>query len=479
MGIIMEEKKTFQDDKSKRLIKIIIIMLIILFIISVATFGAIYYLQLKQFKVIVNGTQNTNIEKAFITENGKVYVSIKEIAPFLGYTAYNGEYGKKYSEDKTKCYLQNNNESVTYSLDSNSIYKSIITEKLSDGNLGTTNKLLSTDTSYEYFTLEEPVKSINDKLYCALNDIQVGTNTVISYNEKDNTVNIYTLDYIIKRYANSVSDIAVADTSAIFSNKKAILYNFIIVKSNDNKYGVSKIENGQIEELIGKKYEYIKFVESTQEFIVLTEEGKMGTIRSDGTTRINPVYDEIKQIDKEEGLYLVSQNQKYGVITKDGEKVIFIEYDSIGIDTSKFPQDNIENQYILYNNYIPVEKAGKWGILDKKGNTVVNLKYDGLGSVVSNSSTNAASVILIPEYEAIVARQGEYFVLINMADEKLLDYTLATQSSGTLFVTGMYSETTEEKKDYYFICKTADNKGETYTYNLIETLKVLLKEENN
>ena len=131
MGIIMEEKKTFQDNKSRRLIKIIIILLIILFIISIVTFGAIYYLQLKQFKVIVNGSQNTNIEKAFITENGKVYVAIKEIAPFLGYTAYNGEYGKKYSEDKTKCYLQSNNESVTYSLDSNTIYKSIIAERTS------------------------------------------------------------------------------------------------------------------------------------------------------------------------------------------------------------------------------------------------------------------------------------------------------------------------------------------------------------
>ena len=221
MGIIMEEKKTFQDNRSKKLIKVIIILLIILFIISVVTFGAIYYLQLKQFKVIVNGSQNTNIEKAFITENGKVYVAIKEIAPYLGYTAYNGEYGKKYSEDKTKCYLQCDNEAVTYSLDSSTIYKSIITENKENTGYGESNKLLSTDSSYEYFTLEEPVKTINDKLCCALNDISIGTNISITYNEKENTVNIYTLDYIIKRYKNSISDMAIADASSIFSNKKA------------------------------------------------------------------------------------------------------------------------------------------------------------------------------------------------------------------------------------------------------------------
>ena len=204
----------------------------------------------------------------------------------------------------------------------------------------------------------------------------------------------------------------------------------------------------------------------------------MGIIRNDGTTRINPIYEEIKQIDKEEGLYLVSQNQKYGIITKDGERVIYIEYDTVGVDSSKFSQDNIDNQYILYNNYIPVEKSGKWGILDKKGNIVVDLKYDGFGCLVSNSSASAASLLLVPEYNAIVAKQGEYYSLIKITGEELMGYKLPTQVAKDILVSGMYSETSSNQKKYYFICKMADNsnKGETYTYDLLETLKSLLKE---
>ena len=52
------------------------------------------------------------------------------------------------------------------------------------------------------------------------------------------------------------------------------------------------------EEIIGKKYTKIEFVESTKEFIVTTEENKVGIITADGRTKVNPQYDALKQIDK-------------------------------------------------------------------------------------------------------------------------------------------------------------------------------------
>lgn len=57
-------------------------------------------------------------------------------------------------------------------------------------------------------------------------------------------------------------------------------------------------------------------MENSQDFIVKTDDGKMGILASNGTTKIQPDYDEIKQIDKQQSLYLVKRNNKYGVISE-------------------------------------------------------------------------------------------------------------------------------------------------------------------
>ena len=38
--------------------------------------------------------------------DGKIYAPIKEIASYLGYESYNGEYSQR-SEEQSKCYIQN------------------------------------------------------------------------------------------------------------------------------------------------------------------------------------------------------------------------------------------------------------------------------------------------------------------------------------------------------------------------------------
>lgn len=480
MGIIVNDQETYKQNNSKKIIKIIIILLIILLIIAGAALAGIYYLRLKEFKVIINDERNLAIENVFKIEDGKIYVAIKDIASFLGYTSYNGEY-KEYSEDKTKCYLKGQNEVVTYSLDSNIIYKSIISEKISENNSSITNTLTVANSDYEYYTLEEPVRLIDDKLYCSLQGIEIGTNVKMIYTEKNNTINIYTLDNLVKRYAIAVSDMA-TDATYTFSNMKAVLYNYIIVKNDDNKYGVSKFENGKLQEVIGKKYAYIKFIEGSQEFIVLTDEGKMGIIKNDGTTSIEPIYDEIKQIEKDEKLYLVSNDKKYGIIKNDGEIVIYLEYDQIGVDSLQFSADNIENQYILYNKCIPVKKGDKWGLLDKKGNIIADFKYDSFGAIVDSSSQRTSnSFILIPEYEGIVAVENSAYTLINANGEVLIPYNGYVNINSelvTVSIKQMYSEIISNEHKYYLVYETDDNRlNQKYSYDIIEFLKDVLKKE--
>ena len=77
-----------------------------------------------------------------------------------------------------------------------------------------------------------------------------------------------------------------------------------------------------------------------------------------------------------------------------------MEYDEIGIDTTKFQNSDIKNPYLLFNNAIPVKQNGKWGMYDKKGNLILPIEYDGIGCVTNNNTSN--STLIIPDIKGIV-----------------------------------------------------------------------------
>ncbi len=115
--------------KSKKLMKIIIIALILVFLLSMGVLGAIFYLKNKELKFYMDGSKTSFQDDLFIFENGKIYVSIKDIAGKIGYSINNGEYKNPYSEDTSKCYLDNGYETVSYTQDSDSIYKVLIEDQ--------------------------------------------------------------------------------------------------------------------------------------------------------------------------------------------------------------------------------------------------------------------------------------------------------------------------------------------------------------
>ena len=70
---------------------VVIVLIILLIIAAVAIWIYSQNLAKNRFKFYVDGKLQSEYEEdMFFVEGDKVYISIKRIASFLGYTAYNG-----------------------------------------------------------------------------------------------------------------------------------------------------------------------------------------------------------------------------------------------------------------------------------------------------------------------------------------------------------------------------------------------------
>lgn len=437
---LLENDIKREDIKTKKIMKGITITIVLLLVISIGLFFTIYYLQGKELKFTVNNKSAKISQDLFIFENDKLYISLKDISELIDYKYYNGGY-KQYSEDASSCYLEGTEEVCTFEKDSNQVYKTPVK-----------------DIDYELFTINEPVRMINNKLYISSEGLGVACNLSISYTS--NKIQIYTLPYLTKTCISTNKNAAIADN---FKNQKAILYNLLVVQNianteidynpNNVRYGITTLDGIEI---VGNKYTKIEFIESTREFIVTTEENKVGIITETGETKVRPQYDALKQIDKDLNLYLATNNNKQGVLEKNGKILIYLEYDQIGIDTTEFANNSIKNPYLLFDNAIPVKQNGKWGLYDKKGSVILPIEYVGIGCIASNRNFN--NVLIIPEAEGIVVskeyelepnKKTTYYGIVD-AQGKPLVWPVALQT--------VYSVTTNGREEYTML----DKNGKAY-----------------
>ena len=106
--------------KGPKITTVLIIMMTIIIIAAIGVIIAILSLQKQPLRVSVDGLPVALPADTFMFgENGKIYVSIRDIAPQVGYTAHNGEY-KVDTEDTNKMYIQANDETETTSFYLNS-----------------------------------------------------------------------------------------------------------------------------------------------------------------------------------------------------------------------------------------------------------------------------------------------------------------------------------------------------------------------
>ena len=388
-----------EPKKNKMLPKIILAIIIILVIGIVAIIMVLSQIEKKTLKLYVDNVRNEQIKNMLVYEKETIYVPIREFAEQIGYQSYNGDYNER-SEAKNKCYVENNDEIATFSLNSNKIYKK---EKKSD--------------KYQYYYAKKPVKSIDGKLYLSIDGIEKAFN--ITFNDERNNykISIYTMETLIESYKKKVLDYGFVDLNNTFNNKKAIFDERLIVSKSAQGKGETGIIDLKGNIIAEPKYDEITYIPEIGDYLV-SSNGKVGIMDKQGQMKIQIIYDNIELMDKDAELFLAEKEKKYGIIDTRGHTKLYMEYDEIGIDISKFEKNDIKNKYLLVNNLIPVRKDKLWGMFDKKGNQVVNFEYDGFG-YIATSNKDAFNLLLIPEYNVIITKRQNKYGMINESGKEV------------------------------------------------------------
>lgn len=91
----------------------------------------------------------------------------------------------------------------------------------------------------------------------------------------------------------------------------------------------------------------------------LTDEGKCGLVKTDGTVLARPVYDDVEF--PHEGLFEARKGGKWGFVDLTGKVVIPFRYEA--------------SQYFK-DGYAAVKENGKWEFVDRQGRIAVPLEYE-------------------------------------------------------------------------------------------------------
>lgn len=388
----VEQKKS----KAPMIIGVCITILVIMTILIVL---GILYLKNSIITIQIDGIKNNAIEKILYfetTEEGsQLYIPILKIAKSLGYEGYNGDYKNK-SEDKSKCHVTCKDETAMFTLNSDILIK------------------ITNDSEYEYVKLDKPVFEKDGELYTTIQGIEKAFNIEFDSDEKYKNIKMYTMDCLIQYYTTNLK---IQKYSTNFTDKKAILENMIIIEDDNKQFGVINAENGK--SVLETKYQEIRYLPATNEFIVKSN-GKYGIVTKDAEIQVKTVYDEIRTIDNRKELYLVKQNNTYGVINTIGEIIIAPDYRQIGVDTNKYYQNGVVNNYILLDEIIPVKNDKElWGLFNIKGEKIVDFQYSNVGCQ-STPVSNSYPVVVIPSHKTIVVEKDKGYNLITMDGRELL-----------------------------------------------------------
>ena len=263
MDLLKEENQKAKKTNTKKYIILSIGALTALLIIIVILIAVFLQLEKNKEKLVLNGKKVSKYTDMLIRDaiTGNVYIPIETISYYTGYQFYFGGY-KEYTEDKTKCYVEDVYQVTMFENNSNVIYKSSTSEKL----------------NFENYLIDGPVKIYNNMLCATPETLSVALNIKISYNTAEKTLYINTLSYLANYYKNNISRYGYTSTAEDFNTQKTISYGMLVVMTQDSKFGVIALSN--LDVIIGTKYDKMEFIEASQEFLV-TSGGKQGIISID------------------------------------------------------------------------------------------------------------------------------------------------------------------------------------------------------
>lgn len=453
MGLYKEEK-----PKNTKVNKILIASIIVTIIIIILLIAAIIYVSLNSSKevALIDGKYKNEIFKYMKIENdntGKeqVLFSIKGIAQYLGYKAYNGEY-KSATEDKNKCYVIS--ESKKNGTSSETEGKEVANFEL-NSNVISKLDITNQNSEYEYFEIDKKVIQIDGELYTTINGLEIAFNTYFKYDSSKKSITAFTLEYLNEKYAQKIKDGEYKGYQKLatesLKNEKALLDEMLIVQADNKKYGV--IDFGNAKTILEAKYDSIEYMQTNKSFIVSSKE-KKGIITSKGTTKVDPIYDDLILVDSKRDYFLVKKNDLYGMIDGEGNQVIYIENEKIGIDISQYEVNEIKSGYILLDRFVPIMQNGKWGFFDLKMKRASRCKYDTIGSLSTNGS-NTYGLLILPEYDFIVVQKDRKYAFFD--EEKNEDIV-------PFVFEKMYIRISSGEKRYYMATKED-------SYNIFKSLE--------
>ena len=329
MTLIDEREVYYEQERKRKIFKTLIAVIIVLIIIAVILFIFIKTRNSGKLKVYLDGDVVTNVEDSLLLKNekgkifennGEIYFSVRDLSNLLNTQYYNSEYKKK-GEDKTKCQVRNENVYTSFISESNNLYKAIVTEN--DGTVQNTNNSSSefaiipekNSVDYEYFSLNDSIKYINDSIYANTEAVELGFDITVVYDSKKKTISISSLDGL-EKVAKKIRKNDIVDSSEYdYVNKRLLKYGMCIVKDSDGNLGVgSYTDKDKLSSCVAScKYSSIKFNEATKTLSVITsDDGKAGILYMDlekqevtKNKSTTSQYDEIKPIDNNFEYFLV------------------------------------------------------------------------------------------------------------------------------------------------------------------------------
>lgn len=436
------------QKKNKKLYIALIIGIVVLIVLIIAIFGMIIYLKKTIWKYEFNGKENNMLKEIIIFDDeSKLYIPIREIADYVGYNSFRGDYINT-SEEENKCYVKTLNEIIMFEEGSNIVKKKSEKEK---------NEII------EYVEIDEPVIRKNGKLCVTTDGIFNSLNMIITCRYSEKTVKVFTLEYLYEEYNLKAANYGFESISDNFQNQLALLQNLVVGKAN-NLYGVYDLENESI--VLENKYKEITYISKTDELLVVDENGKKGVITREKKNKINVNYDDLEVVSENNKIYyVVKKDGKIGLIDSNGN-IIFDpiiatnSYVKIGVDVDEFKANNIENPYVFFNKLIPVKNnKGLWGFVDKTtGKEVIECQYKNLGCI--NKDEAKENVLIISSQKVIVVSNGT-------------KYDLITDSGKSLYEMGLDSVymTVDGNDVKYFL--TGENKIVDAEKNIIDKYKKL------
>ena len=250
MNLIGEEFIPPKEEKNKKTSKLLLIAIVVVFVLIILIIVMISALKTEPLKVTLNGEESKEIKSLLVfgEGNNSISIPIKDIAPYLKYKAFNGDYNSK-SEDNTKCYIEIDDEAVVYTAGSDEI--EIINKK---------NKETYTKK------IDQEVKLDNGKLYTTPDGIEKGFNLYFEYKVSEKKIIIETLEQIISEYKERMIKKGYTDIATDFINAKAALQDLVIVNDEQGKFGLYDLKNNK--QILETKYDNINYIPLSNEFLI-------------------------------------------------------------------------------------------------------------------------------------------------------------------------------------------------------------------